>query len=165
MAKNLKANPFAAVVFVIIGIVLLVVFAWIVYQAYFASELEPGLNDGQATITVDEAVLTADLAIRPEIQALGLSGREGLDTDTGMLFVYDTAQQPSFWMKDMKFALDFIWIYQGRVVEIFSNVPQSDNNLDLAIYRPSQIIDMVLEVEAGYAEANKIEVGDGVVVE
>ncbi|MFH0853603.1 MAG: DUF192 domain-containing protein [bacterium] len=165
MAKNLKNQTLTAAFVVVIGAALLAVFAWLVYQAYFTSELEPDLNDGQATVTIDNIVITVDLATSSDTQALGLSGRDSLEPNAGMLFVYETAQQPSFWMKDMKFAIDFIWIYQGRVVEIFENVLPSENNMDLAIYRPSQIIDLVLEVEAGFCASNSIEVGDEVVVE
>lgn len=52
----------------------------------------------------------------------GLSGRSSLGAD-GMLFVFAQPAQHQFWMKDMKFPLDFVWINQGQVVDLAQNIP------------------------------------------
>ena len=49
-------------------------------------------------------------------QIKGLSGRETLDLNKGMLFVYDREQSISIWMKEMKFSLDIIWINSKKEV-------------------------------------------------
>src|SRR3989338_3180334 len=53
--------------------------------------------------------IKVDLALTMLEQAQGLSGREVLGENEGMLFVFDTPGKYSFWMKDMKFAIDIIW--------------------------------------------------------
>ncbi len=96
----------------------------------------------------------------------GLSGRDELGVD-GMLFIFNQPTTPQFWMKEMEFDLDLIWIKDMRVVEIIEEI--SAPNLDtpanqLPIYGPSQLVDMVLEVEAGSVQKWKLRIGDEVVL-
>lgn len=95
---------------------------------------------------------------------LGLSGREKLDDNQGMLFDFGAQQTvASFWMKGMKFNLDFIWIKNNKIIFITPDVPApvlADENLEL--YQPPEPVNRVLEVNAGWAEKNKIKTGDEV---
>ena len=82
-----------------------------------------------------------------------------------MLFIFDQKYQPSFWMFDMNFPLDIIWISDDVIVDIDRNVPiPKPNTLDyqLPLYTPEKPINYVLEVNAGFCEKNSIEVGDSV---
>lgn len=57
--------------------------------------------------------------VSPGAQAKGLSGTEQLADNAGMLFWYDKVGERCFWMKDMRYALDIIWLdAQKRVVRI-----------------------------------------------
>ncbi|MGB6881980.1 MAG: DUF192 domain-containing protein, partial [Microgenomates group bacterium] len=105
--------------------------------------------------------------VKTEIQRRqGLSGKENLPEGEGMLFIFESKNiQPPFWMKDMKFAIDIIWIDDDKIVQIDKDIqpPEpgaSDNKL--VLYTPNQPIDYVLEVNAGFSEENKIKVGDSV---
>ncbi len=96
---------------------------------------------------------------------LGLSGRTRLMKDSGMLFDFTNTQntRPSFWMKDMKFPIDIIWINNNKITGIETAVPIPDPNTadyQLATYSPPTTITHVLEVEAGWSAQNKIKVGD-----
>src|SRR3989344_7332267 len=51
-----------------------------------------------------------ELALTPEEQTQGFSGRSGLGENEGMLFVFDTPGKYGFWMKDMLFPIDIIWL-------------------------------------------------------
>ena len=77
----------------------------------------------------------------------------------GMLFIFDNYLQPSFWMKDMHFPLDIIWIKDNTIVKIDKNVPL-ENNQNLTKYKPQQPINKVLEVNAGYTRRYDIKVGN-----
>jgi uncharacterized membrane protein (UPF0127 family) len=88
----------------------------------------------------------------------GLSGRAKLDSDTGMLFVFDKPDKYSFWMKDMKFNLDFVWIRDDKIVYLTRNVSTPST-----LY-PPYAVNKVLEVNAGFIDANKLEVGDKIEV-
>lgn len=87
----------------------------------------------------------------------GLSGREKLAEDEGMLFVFDQPGIYGFWMKEMKFPLDFIWIKDNLVMEVTENV-----GVDRTDIRPKEAVDKVLEVNSGWAGKQGIKIGDAV---
>ena len=111
--------------------------------------------------------LNIEIANTERLRAQGLSGRDSMPSDHGMLFVFKKQDKYVFWMKDMNFALDFVWIKEGQVVEITNNVqPQSAVPDDLLTrYTPKEEVDQVLEVNAGWAMQNQIKVGDSAVVD
>ena len=119
-----------------------------------------------ALVRVDGAEFPVELAVTPEQRSQGLSGRDSLPPDTGMLFVFETEGNYTFWMKDMLFPLDLIWISaECGVVEVTANAPppepgQSTN--DLPRYTPSVPARHVLEINAGEAAAADIDPGDPV---
>lgn len=92
----------------------------------------------------------------------GLSGREGLKENEGMLFIFSYSAAHSFWMKDMKFPIDMIWINGDTIVGYADSVqpPSKENPLDLPSYSPPQSIDKVLEVRAGTARELNLRAGD-----
>ena len=66
-------------------------------------------------------------------------------------------------MKDMNFALDFIWLSKDQVVEITPQVPAPSAQVPIpATIRPSQPVTAVIEVPAGWAIKSNIKVGDKV---
>lgn len=95
----------------------------------------------------------------------GLSGVESMAEDEGILFVYDEPDSYNFWMKDMNFPLDFIWIREGEVVDLSENVPVFDQNGNFTRVQPNQPANQILEVNSGFIEKNKIEVGNRVKLE
>lgn len=106
------------------------------------------------------AVANTDAALEQ-----GLSGRQRLTDTQGMLFDMrgTGATQPGFWMKDMLFNLDFIWINKGRVIGTTPEVPAPQNaTATLPVYYPPSPADMVLEVNAGWSAAHQVKTGDEV---
>ena len=94
---------------------------------------------------------------------LGLSGRESLSDDRGMLFVFESKQQPLFWMKDMLISLDMVWILDGKVVQIDENVPPPTKDMPRVATRvPVGLADSVLEVAGGWVGRHGLRVGDAV---
>jgi len=99
----------------------------------------------------------------PKDMEMGLSGRKKLSGEEGMLFQFGQGANliPKFWMKDMLFDLDIIWIKDNIVVDISKNLPSPKNKSDtLPTYQPKTNVDTVLEVNAGWAEEYKIKIGD-----
>jgi uncharacterized membrane protein (UPF0127 family) len=95
----------------------------------------------------------------------GLSGRDGLAEGSGMLFVFDDQRVRTFWMKEMLFSIDIIWIADGKVIGFVERAePPSgpDDPLDLLV-SPSPA-DYVLEVDAGFVDAHQVAVGQAVMV-
>lgn len=94
-------------------------------------------------------------------RGLGYSGRESIGADEGMLFVFGEPVQPVFWMKDMLFDLDVVWILGGKVIQIHEKMPAPTKDDPVAkTMTPSEPIDAVLEVAAGYVSERGIKVGD-----
>lgn len=134
---------------------LLILAALFVVTMYFTRPVTK-----QATIIVDSKVkITVEIADTEEKRAQGLSNREKLGENEGMLFVFDGPGFYRFWMKDMKFDLDFIWIANGRVVDITENV--SHNN-QKTLYFSKVPLNMILEVNAGFAGKNGVEIGNNI---
>ncbi len=91
----------------------------------------------------------------------GLSGRRQLSDTEGMLFDFKSFGRPIFWMKDMSFNLDIIWIANKKIVGITHDVPAPNNSFEhLPTYSPPTDVDMVLEVNAGWSKKNIIIIGD-----
>jgi len=67
-----------------------------------------------------------EVADTAEARQLGLSGREKLKDDEGLLFVFDQPGRQCFWMKDMKFSIDILWLDANKkVVQLEKNVAPS----------------------------------------
>lgn len=94
----------------------------------------------------------------------GLSGRAELPEGEGMLFIFDTPGLYGFWMKDMQFPIDIIWIRGDRVVGFTENVPIPAGIFDLKTYYPPEPVDGVLEVGAGLVRDYSFKIGDPVMV-
>lgn len=105
-------------------------------------------------------IIKVELALTAEEQEQGLSGRNKLKEEEGMLFVFNHIGQYSFWMKDMNFALDIIWIGEDfNVVYIKKNaLPESYPET----FTPNGDTKYVLEVLAGFSEKNNLKVGEKV---
>lgn len=139
--------------FIFIGILLLIAFAYGGY--YFFNPLTPKLQ-------INNQVFTYEIAITDAQRQQGLSGRDPLPENHGMLFVFPNKAQHGFWMKDMKFALDFIWIDDTTVVDISENVPPPTPGQQPVALGPQKSVNRVLEVNAGTVQRTGIKVGDTV---
>lgn len=112
-------------------------------------------------VRIGSHTFTVDMAVTPIEKMKGLSGKDSLELNHGMLFVYDHKEQYEFWMKGMKFPLDFIWIADHTIVDVTENVPMP-TNLIPTIVKPKTGVDKILEVPAGTIQSTSIKVGDTV---
>lgn len=103
---------------------------------------------------------SVEIADEEKEQIQGLSGRESLCSKCGMLFVYATVGPRIFWMKEMRFPLDFVWIRDGRVVELTSNVSSPGVNEPPTVVSPREPADAVLEVPAATIALKGWQIGD-----
>lgn len=116
-----------------------------------------GLVRKHATITTPKGTIDAEVADTPEARELGLSGRKGIALTKGMLFVFPNSSRYGFWMKDMLFPIDMVWVNKdGIVVHTVENAKPDDYP---AKYVNSADALYVLELGAGQAQANGIYLG------
>lgn len=125
-----------------------------------------GESTSTAIVEIGDKKFSAELAVTPDQQSTGLSYRELLNPGTGMLFIFDQPNRPSFWMREMRFNLDIIWISEDlKVVGIEKNVPAPNLSTppdNLPRYVSPEDILYVLELNAG--EGADITVGSQVVI-
>ncbi len=111
-------------------------------------------------ILMSNITLTVELAETQAQWSQGLSGRDSMSSDHGMLFIFNHESKWGFWMKDMKFPLDIIWFSSDRkVVYIKQNLlPCSPDNCP--VFTPPVDALYVLEVNAGFVETHNILLDD-----
>ncbi len=118
------------------------------------------------TVAVGNSVFQVEIADTPELRSKGLSGRDNLPDMSGMIFVFESGRTSDFWMKGMRFPLDFVWIGEDcTVVDTHSNVQPpaigaSDGGLPL--YRSGSPAVYTLEINAGKVAETGIEEGDAI---
>jgi uncharacterized membrane protein (UPF0127 family) len=95
-----------------------------------------------------------DIANTTELRTQGLSGRGTLPAGRGMLFTFSSQQQRCFWMKDMQFAIDIIWVGADKKVTYIQS------NLKPETYPQEYCAkaQYVIELGAGEASKNKFKV-------
>ena len=103
-----------------------------------------------------------EVAQTPLQQQIGLMYRTSLADNRGMLFPFSPPRPVSFWMKNTKIPLDMIFLRQGRVKAIASNVPPCKADPCPSYGPPNVMIDQVMELRAGRAAQLGLKVGDQV---
>jgi uncharacterized membrane protein (UPF0127 family) len=113
-------------------------------------------------VTIGVHVIEADVADTPARKQRGLSGRTALGSTEGMLFPYAEPGVHGFWMPDMRFDIDIVWIRAGRIVGVTAN---ASKDRPREVHRPPEPVDLVLELPAGTAARRGFAAGDAVHVE
>lgn len=85
-----------------------------------------------------------------------------MQNNEGMLFLFNPPGEPAFWMKDMLFPIDIVWIKNNAVVAISEQLPTpgAKQDSELPLYIPPTTIDAALEVNAGLTKLYNVHVGD-----
>ncbi|MEA3398140.1 MAG: DUF192 domain-containing protein [Patescibacteria group bacterium] len=137
----------------------------LILAVFFTYTLLPDKNIPQnqpaPAVIINGQIINVEIADKPAEQIQGLSDRENLAENSGMLFIFENKQIRNFWMKNMHFPLDIIWISDNNIVNISQNLPpekQSPKNN----YSSKQPVNYVLEINAGMVEKYKIKIGDNV---
>lgn len=111
-------------------------------------------NEKEATL--GKCALELEIVDTEESRKKGLSDRDSLCAGCGMLFSFDKEGNYYFWMKDMRFPIDILWLRNGEVVDINQNV----NHKSKSVYSTGEKADKVLELNANDVERCEIRIGD-----
>ena len=142
MAKKVAVSVFLTVAVLLMG----------------AASLRKVPREGEVTIKGE--TLKVEVAQTPYQMERGLSGRSSLPQGRGIVFVFSVPGFYGFWMKEMNFPIDIIWIGPDfKVVGISSDVSPSTYP---KVFTPEVPAQYVLEVAAGWSEKNNISVGNAV---
>lgn len=105
--------------------------------------------------------LTVELALTAAARSKGLSNRDALDANSGMLFT----RARTFWMKDTLIPLDIMFADKdGKILSIKHMAVEKDPKKPTRTYVGPPDTTYALEVNEGWCKANKIQVGDVIVV-
>jgi uncharacterized membrane protein (UPF0127 family) len=114
-------------------------------------------------ITIDKKTFNIQIVQKPLEMEHGLSGRAKIADDQGMLFLFPDKGDHAFWMKEMLFPLDILFIDDNKIVSISQNAPAPTSpTATLPLYRSALPSNKVLEINAGLAKKYDFKVGDTV---
>ena len=108
-------------------------------------------------ISIGSQKFSAEFVADLQAQAKGLSDRESLGKNEAMVFVFDKPDVRCFWMKDMKFALDIIWLNSRKQINA------TEQNLQPSSYPTSYChvdAQYVVEVDAGTVKRLNSQLGE-----
>ena len=78
-------------------------------------------------INISDKPYEVEIAYTDEQKEKGLSNRESLDENSGMLFIFDEPESVSIWMKDTLIPLDIVFINEDlEVIKVYQGVPNSE---------------------------------------
>lgn len=101
------------------------------------------------------SVFVADNAT---LREKGLSGQKSLDSNEGMLFIFEEPGFHSFWMKDMYLPIDIIWFNENyQIVDVWERASPGSYPV---VYTPSLKAKFVLEVTAGFFSEHNLKIGN-----
>lgn len=114
-----------------------------------------------ASVEIGGVKVKAEVADNPITQTKGLMFHKPLAEDDGMLFKFGREGQYTFWMMNVSFPIDIIWINsEKKVVHIVEHAEPCFLNCKL--YASTAKAKYVLEVKAGFVKKHKIEIGSKV---
>lgn len=116
-------------------------------------------------VTIKEHEFLASVAKTNTEKEIGLSNKTSLTDDAGTLFIFEKSDYYPFWMKNMKFPIDIIFINNNRIVTIFLNQKVPNPNENIPIVKPEEPSDMVLEINANLSNKYNFKKGDEVKIE
>jgi uncharacterized membrane protein (UPF0127 family) len=149
-------------IIVVIGIMFAIFIAFIFIQYNpFGTSAAP---ENTSTVTIKNQTFSVSVAETEVDKQKGLSGKASLPLTEGKLFLFDTPDTYTFWMKDMKFPIDIIFINGDTIVSIAENArPVTSGTMPL--YKPTGSSDKVLEINAGLSKKYNFKPGDKVTIQ
>lgn len=116
-----------------------------------------------AVVRIAATEIAVEIATSSAAVQKGLSGRSSLGADRGMLFIFSRPDIYRFWMPDMHFPIDIIWMNDDKVIDTDEDVSPKFDPLHPHFYTPAHPVQYVLEVNAGFMKRNNIHIGDAVI--
>lgn len=92
------------------------------------------------------------------LRTKGLSGHAALREGEGMLFVFSKDDRYGFWMKDMGYPIDIVWLDSDyHIVDVKKNATPASYP---EIFTPTSPTRYAIEIPAGFFEEHHLKAGD-----
>lgn len=144
----------------IFGLILLILLGALIYVGISSKKEETIVQEKTPSsfLSIDKKIIYIEIADTVEEQGQGLSGRDPLPKDRALLFIFEKSDKWGFWMKDMKFPIDMIWLDKNfNVVFIKKN---ADPKMYPEVYINQTPALYVLEIYSGFVADHSINIGD-----
>ena len=106
----------------------------------------------KSELCFNEKCIEIEIMQSPEERALGLMYRQKISEDQGMLFIFDQPLKVNFWMKNVQFSIDMIFIDEtNTIVHIEKNVPPCHKD-PCPTYSSISEVKYVVEVVSGFCD-------------
>ncbi len=113
-------------------------------------------------VTINGKTWFVDLATTPDRQFVGLSGRDHLADNEGMLFIFPRAEVLDFCMRGCVISLDVAFIGEDMRVVKTHTMPEESDHIGKVLYSSDVPARWALEVPAGSLARAGVKVGDPV---
>ncbi len=153
---------------IVLAIFFLTIFVWVYFSAHPANpnSIKPSVSVVETVNTptythvlhIGKADLLVAVADTDALRTLGLSFTKPLRSEEGMIFEFPNPMPVSFWMKDMRYPLDIIWISTDK--KVVGYVENFQPNSYPKTVSPKVLVQYVLEVPAGFVHTNGITFGN-----
>lgn len=137
--------------------ILLITVGWLIFgesESICGSYEQRNLEIGGKIVKVDVSDDSCKIV-------LGLSGRKSMSADRGMIFIFRNSGNYGFWMKDMNFPIDILWIDNDfNITGIEKSVSTSTYP---SVLGEKYLAKYVLELSSNFSDQNNIEVGNKII--
>jgi uncharacterized protein len=159
--KKSFVSFFIVIIFLLVGFLLVNSSSYLIPSPLSLTRRGVGeRSEGIKSVKIAGQNIKVDLAITLEEQEMGLGGRSELKENEGMLFIFDQPGKHYFWMKNMNFSIDIIWLDENLHIVYLKKDIKSESYPET--FGPDVNTKYVLEVRAGFSEKNNLKEGDSV---
>lgn len=135
--------------------------SWLLFIVYSNILKQEKINVNLPFVKINNTIIPVEIVDTKPKQIQGLSDRKELEKNSGMLFIFQSKEIRRFWMKNMHFPLDIIWINDNKIVNISKDLPPKGETPDNT-YSSETEVNYVLEVNAGFCNDKGIEIGNDI---
>ncbi len=114
------------------------------------------------TVLMPKGALEVEVADTNASRSLGLAGRKSMRSGEGMLFVFDVPGRYGWWVKDMMFPVDIVWINENGIVVNIEREVSPDSYKEKKTFINQSDATYVLEMNAGEGEKHGLYLGSKV---
>ncbi len=121
-------------------------------------------SNSENFVCYKENCFDVELALTPHERSKGLMFREKLGKDKGMLFIYNSEDERSFWMKNTLIPLDIIWIDKNNTVIYINKYTQPCKEYSCPSINPKVKSKYILELNAGISDTINLTEGKKILI-
>lgn len=145
-------------IIIIFGLLLLIVSGYVFYQ--FSFNQHPTKQ-----VTIANCTFSAEVVTKTKEQQIGLTKYASLSAKKAMLFTFSKADTHPFWMRNMKFPIDILFLKENVVVGVVANAqPAKATDKNIPTYGDNIASDAVIEIGAGLVKKYGIKEGTKVTI-